>query len=334
MDDNADDRRALTRRSALRTVGAVSVAGVGLAGCMGDETEGAGSSSDSGRETDVNDSSDGTGTDDSGGANESASDEEPEVDFETGRNTYPIMEGSVYETPVYVLESAADGPTAVVLGGVHGNETGGVEAAHVATEYDVGRGTVVVIPETNRPAVEDETRAGPDGDLNRQFPVDKEPTTELAQAVWGVLRDHDPDCVIDMHTSKGVYEFHDVGVGQAVFPHGGQDAIEDAHAATDRINERYLGELLGDDLPTGYAFQPVYGEHDHEQIAENEEDRMIVPTAVQQFGLKGWVTEVTHQGFDLEAVTFLHDRLAIAMLDRNEIPIKSSFDDVDNPLLE
>lgn len=327
MDDPPDDRPAPSRRSVLRTAGAVSLAGVGLAGCTGDETGGGGGQSPAGTATEAGDSHGANGTADAN-ATETA------VDFETGRDTYPIMEGTVYETTVHVLESAADGPTAVALGGVHGNETGGVEAARVATEYDVGRGTVVVLPETNRPAVEADSREGPDGDLNRQFPVGEEPTTEIARAVWGVLRDHDPDYVIDMHTSKAVYRLHDVGVGQVVFPHGGREAIETAHAATERVNERYLAELLGDDLPEGYAFRPVYGEYELPHMDEDEGDLLLVPKAARDLGATGWVTEVTYKGFDLEEVTFLHDRLTAALLEHSGVPIRSPLDDADNPLLD
>lgn len=323
MGDDVDDRPPLSRRSVLRTAGAVSLAGVGLAGCMGAETGGDGSPSGPG-----------TDTARSGGANESTSGTETSIDFETGRNTYSIMEGTVYETTVHVLESAAAGPTAVVLGGMHGNETGGVEAAHIATEYDVGRGDLVIIPETNKPAVEDGTREGPNGDLNRQFPVGEEPTTEIARAVWGVLREHDPDYVIDMHTSKAVYRLHDVGVGQVVFPHGGRDAIEAAHAATEQVNQQYLAELLGDELPEGYAFQPVYGEYELPHMDREEEDLLLVPKAASDLGVGGWVTEVTYRGFDLEEVTFLHDRLTSALLEFNTIPIISPLDDADNPLLD
>lgn len=325
MTDPPRDRPAVSRRSVLRGVGAVGLAGSTLSGCT------------------IADWSDGnapptrTGTNQTatGGAHESAT-ETPaaEVDFETARDSYPIMEGTVYETTVHVLTSAADGPTALLLGGVHGNETGGIEAARIATDYDVGRGKIVVIPAANKPAVEDGVREGPNGDLNRQFPVGKEPTTAVARGIWDVLTEHEPDYVIDMHTSKAVYQVHDVGVGQVVFPHGGEGAIGDAYAATRLVNEQYLAPLLGDELPAGYAFQPVYGDYDLPHMDKSEEDLLLVPKAAHDLDVEGWVTEVTYRGFDLQEVTFLHDRVTSALLETNGVPVRSRLDDADNPLLD
>lgn len=324
---SVNDNDLLPRRAAVKTVG-MALAGAGLAGCTGKNAGGNGRSSGTEGGTEA-------GPGGSDPANGSARDgTATDGEYRTRRRTYALMEGTKYETTVYVLESAAAGPTAVVLGGVHGNETGGVNAAHVATEYTVGRGTVVVLPETNRPAVEAGSRQGPDGDLNRQFPVGEGPTSELANAVWDLLREHEPDAVIDMHSSKGVYQLHDVGVGQVVFPHGGHRAITDARAVTERVNDQYLAERLGHDLPAGYAFRTVSGGHEHSEEFASEADRMLVPTAATELDLNGWITEVTFRGFDLEEQTFLHDRLTAALLERSAVPIQSPLDGTENPLLD
>jgi predicted deacylase len=249
---------------------------------------------------------------------------------EAGRETTAIMDGTEYETPVHHIRSGVEGPTAVVLGGVHGNEVGGIEAAHVATEYDVETGTLIVVPETNRPAVETETRYGPDGDLNRQFPAGEEPETDLAVAVWELLIGVDPDLLIDMHTSRGVYGLHEGTVGQVLFPSPVDGAVEGAYAAAEAVNETYLAERLEADLDPAYAFEPVYSE---DAGYDPELDGILVQTAGIDLGLKGWVTEVTYRGFDVEEQAFLHDRLTTALLRENGTEVESPFDVEPNPLL-
>ena len=319
---NSSPLQSPSRRSVVRTLGAAALL-AGLPGCSEIELGGIGAPSTGEQRDDLNDS-------------HSPSPDEPTetpLDFETAHETYKMVPGTVYETTVHVLESAAEGPTAMVLGGVHGNEVSGIAAAHTVTEYSVGRGKLVVIPETNKPAVDAETRSGPDGDLNRQFPADQGPTTEIAQAVWEQVRRHDPTCLIDMHNSKGVFRLHEDSVGQVVFPHGGQVAVDDAQAVAERVNE-YLAPLLGDELPEEYDFQAVHGEHNADSVTKKAENRMLVSSASQVLGLNAWLTEVTYRGFDLEEQVFQHDRLTTGLLARNGMPIESPLDDVDNPLLD
>lgn len=93
------------------------------------------------------------------------------VSYEVDREQHTILDGTQYETTVHTITSPNEGPTVMIFGGVHGNELGGIEAAHLATNYTIDRETVAVSPETNKAAVEMEGNHGPDGDLNRQFPL-------------------------------------------------------------------------------------------------------------------------------------------------------------------
>ena len=185
---------SVSRRRLLASIGSGTLGA--LAGCIGDS--GGSGGTDGSNDTDGADDS----TDESSGLD---------------REAYPIMEGTEYETDVHVLD-AGSGPTGMVVGGVHGNEIGGIEAARLVPDYGLSAGRLVVIPEANAPAIEAGEREGPDGNLNRQFPVGEEPTTDIARALWDELERHDPDCLIDMHTSRGVYRLHSGSVGQTIFP--------------------------------------------------------------------------------------------------------------------
>lgn len=149
------------------------------------------------------------------------------------RPTETIMTGTPQETGVYVSEGSA-GPTALVVGGIHGDERPGYLAAERVARDTPTVGTVVTVPRANRIAIERDTRAGARGDLNRQFPSGERPTTPLARDLWNLLTRYDPDVVVDLHRSVGLYAYHEDAVGHAIFPTDGGTAIDvaDATAAT------------------------------------------------------------------------------------------------------
>lgn len=175
--------------------------------------------------------------------------------------TFTVMEGTDHETTGYVQTGATDGPTVLVVGGIHGDEVAGYLAAEDVAEMDIDRGRLVTVPRVNAVAVADDTRTGEDGvDLNRQFPVGAEPTTELARALWGVVTRFEPDVVIDLQESIGIYD-GDItdGVGQAIFHSQDASARAEAAAAADYLNENYVadptfdfqtGPFAVDEIPT------------------------------------------------------------------------------------
>ncbi|WP_396613780.1 succinylglutamate desuccinylase/aspartoacylase family protein (plasmid) [Haloferax sp. S1W] len=152
--------------------------------------------------------------------------------------TYSLLPGTEYETSVYVIDSGKPGPTAFVVGGVHGEEPQGYTAAEYMTRFRPTGGKLVVVPWANRPAVDIGARYTEDGDLNRQFPTGSEPTSTLARALWDELVSHDPDVVVDLHSSSGIYK-HDGKVGQAIFPT--RATPENAVDACDLVNDYYIG---------------------------------------------------------------------------------------------
>ena len=150
-----------------------------------------------------------------------------------------ILPGTVHETTLYELDAPRDGPTAMVFGGVHGDERSGIVVGREMTEWQPDAGTLVVLPETNRVAVENDEREGVDGDLNRHFPADREPLTDLARGIWAAVERRDPDVVLDLHRSLGVRGLHREFVGQAVY-HSPDARGEELAAALDDAVPWYL----------------------------------------------------------------------------------------------
>lgn len=163
---------------------------------------------------------------------------------DTTEKTQPtsvLLEGTNYETELYVIEGEEAGPTGIVVGGVHGDERSGYRAAEAVSRWQFDAGRVVVLPRANRPAISENTRHGVGGDLNRQFPIGEEPTTKLARAIWNdvVLR-YEPDFLLDLHRSKGIYEVHQEFVGQVIFPTNAESAPSNATETVDLLNEEHV----------------------------------------------------------------------------------------------
>ncbi|WP_255194906.1 M99 family carboxypeptidase catalytic domain-containing protein [Halorarius litoreus] len=148
-----------------------------------------------------------------------------------------LMAGTPHETPVYVVEGDSAGPTAVVVGGMHGDERSGYLAAERVADWSVDAGRLVVLPRANRVAIERDTRRGEGGDLNRQFPPGARPTTALARGIWDRLVEAEPDVVVNLHSSKGIYGTHQEFVGQAVFPTAAGDAVAVAEETVATLND-------------------------------------------------------------------------------------------------
>ena len=148
--------------------------------------------------------------------------------------TDTLLPGTEHETPVYTVEGERDGPTALVVGGMHGDERSGYLAAEAILDWSVDAGRVVVLPRANRVAIRRDSRDGASGDLNRQFPPGEEPTTELARAIWSLAERESPDVVANLHSSKGIYRTHAEFVGQAIFPTaaGGAESVAEAVVGT------------------------------------------------------------------------------------------------------
>ncbi|MDJ1431848.1 succinylglutamate desuccinylase/aspartoacylase family protein [Halostagnicola sp. A-GB9-2] len=173
-----------------------------------------------------------------------SADDEVDGDESVSRDSHVILEGTDHETTVYTTEAQADGPTVLVVGGVHGNEVAGYATANEIAKWAIDAGTLVTIPEANATAVDQQGRAGADGvDLNRQFPESSEPQTELARGLWDVVLENEPDIVIDLHESTGIYAGDPVdGVGQAIFRSNSPDATTTAQDAVDHVNGEYVDE--------------------------------------------------------------------------------------------
>lgn len=120
-----------------------------------------------------------------------------------------LRKGTDFETPVLIYESPNPGPTLMFIACIHGNERSGHIALTEAIErgITVSRGRVVVVPEFNKIACEQNrrtlSRSGSSlsgKDFNRMFPVGSSPTYLIAREMWDLIKAQ-PDLrfVVDFH---------------------------------------------------------------------------------------------------------------------------------------
>ncbi|HEY8449671.1 MAG TPA: succinylglutamate desuccinylase/aspartoacylase family protein, partial [Bacillota bacterium] len=123
------------------------------------------------------------------------------VDTGVSVETVPLLAGTPHETQLTVIRARAQGPAVLVVGGLHGDDPAGVEAARQLSRWrDLSKGTLLVIRELDRQAVASGRRYV-DVDLNRAFPdrSGETPSDPRAQAVWQVLQRYSVDYLLDLH---------------------------------------------------------------------------------------------------------------------------------------
>ncbi|WP_226377584.1 succinylglutamate desuccinylase/aspartoacylase domain-containing protein [Haloterrigena turkmenica] len=218
---------------------------------------------------------------------------------------------------MYQTVANADGPTVLVVGGIHGNEVAGYEAASAIAEWEIDAGTLVTIPHANAEAVEQRTRTDDDGvDLNRQFPEGEEPTTDLARALWTVVDRYDPDVVIDLHESIGIYAGGPVdGVGQAIFHSDSTETATDAEQAADTVNRNHVDEP-GLEFTTDTFSKP-----------ENDPSGLLVHKAARDLNAQSFLIETLSRGPDLETRIHWHTRLVTTLIEEELFEPETATDD-------
>ncbi len=136
-----------------------------------------------------------------------------------------VVAGTDQETEYLTQTASKPGPCVVVVGGVHGNEPAGAEAARAISEWVIKRGKLIVVPEANVLALAANQRYTPGTsnrlrDLNRNFPrrgdEPDEVRGDLAAAHWELVRQLEPDWVVDLHEGFDFHQVNDRSVGSTI----------------------------------------------------------------------------------------------------------------------
>lgn len=104
-----------------------------------------------------------------------------------------------------------------VAGGMHGDEVAGYLAGDRLREWTITKGTLILLPRASRMAIARGERAYP-GNVNTLFPGDAQGDLmhRLAAAIWGLMRDSQPDMVVTLHESVDFYRDSPEHYGQTL----------------------------------------------------------------------------------------------------------------------
>ncbi|MCG8685131.1 MAG: succinylglutamate desuccinylase/aspartoacylase family protein [Desulfobacterales bacterium] len=108
---------------------------------------------------------------------------------------------------VHTLSSGQPGRTALIVGGIQGDEPGGFNAAAlIATHYRILSGHVIVVPNLNFPSIVKRSR-GIYGDMNRKFDrlSEADPERRTIVRIKSMIKKPDVDFILNLHDGSGFY---------------------------------------------------------------------------------------------------------------------------------
>ncbi len=168
-----------------------------------------------------------------------------------------LLEETDYATLAFIFDSGKGGKNIIIIGGTHGNEPAGYEAALRLLEQFENtppkQGKVIIIPLANRQSVNNYARRIPvpegvdkeRGNLNRCYPGKEDglPMERMAYEVEKLVRENNIDVFIDMHEAR---YFHlntpkesnrDQGLGQTIIYYPNNESSWIVMNLLDGINE-------------------------------------------------------------------------------------------------
>ncbi|MEO0249652.1 MAG: M99 family carboxypeptidase catalytic domain-containing protein [candidate division WOR-3 bacterium] len=188
-----------------------------------------------------------------------------------------FFQGSRHEVLVHVIRGAEEGPVVLIIGGIHGDEPASHMAADKYTQVSLAKGSLVIVPRLNRPAVVAGTREGRTGDMNRLFHL---PETKLEASDRGVvslakLLIAQSDYVVNLHQGSGFYD--PSWISQNRNPsRWGQSYVIDTSVIRSKSGERL--DLLGFAMSAAQRSNATIGSPNfrfHVRNTGSERDRLV-----------------------------------------------------------
>ncbi|KAB2952306.1 SH3 domain-containing protein [Heliorestis acidaminivorans] len=153
--------------------------------------------------------------------------------------TKTLGKGTSWETEMYVIKGVKEGPTVMIVGGVHGNEPAGFRAARQVKDWKIENGTLIVIPDANKVGINNNRRNSSFGDLNRAFPQSNgaNGSDALSRAIWAEYQNYKPQYVLDLHEGYDYNVQNKNSVGQTIIYHPSGQMQSFANKLTSELNK-------------------------------------------------------------------------------------------------
>lgn len=198
-----------------------------------------------------------------------------------------FADGSPVVVPVVAIRGAADGPTAYLQAGIHGDEVTGIEVCRrvmASLDPEEVRGTVVAVPIGNVPAYLNRSRSFLDEergpiDMNRVFPGD--PSGLLTERIAWTLVDE------FLRPADYAVDFHSALAGCAIAPCA---YVSGAEGHPVRQVQQQLAEAFGLGL---ICLQEGTTEFGHSNLTRSfcaTAERAGVPAIIAEMGESGRIT--------------------------------------------
>ena len=160
---------------------------------------------------------------------------------------FTLQAGTRWQTEGCIADSGKPGPTALILGGVHGNEpAGALAAAQVCTLQPVS-GKIVVVPRVNMPGLAVKLRYVPDGggDMNRVYPPDngETPAERMGEAIIALMEEHRISLLVDLHEGRTFHKLDRTSLGQSLLPADNPASDALATATIEAVNREIDEEV-------------------------------------------------------------------------------------------
>lgn len=151
-----------------------------------------------------------------------------------------ILSNTPYQTEVIVLGNG-QAPAVMVIGGVHGNEPAGSLAAQQLTNKSVTQGTLIIIPQVNKLALEKGIRTlDTIGDINRQYNAQSSqmPSKQIANEIIALMQQYKISMLIDLHEARDYNKLNKASLGQLVLPTMNDRSAMLALDVVEHVNKR------------------------------------------------------------------------------------------------
>ncbi len=226
---------------------------------------------------------------------------------EATRSEVTLAQGTEFETTCHVFGSGQDGPTVLVLAGLHGDEPAPPLAARRIATWTVERGRLLVVPVVNQPAARSATRhvsATVPVDVNRLFPPGGHVASggEIAEAIWSLLSTERVSWLLDLHEGWDYHLVNPKSVGSSVTFVRGARAGEASAAMARRVLEAInLGAR-----PPKHRFT----------LISPGPAKSVARAAAEELGLASLVIETTKIGQPTEVRVHQHETAVRAALEQ------------------
>ena len=153
---------------------------------------------------------------------------------------FTLLAGTRWETEGCIADSGKPGPTALILGGVHGSEPAGALAAAQVCTFQPMTGKIVAVPRVNMPGLAAKLRYVPDGggDMNRVYPPEngETPAERMGEAIIALMEEHRIRLFVDLHEARTFHKLDPTSLGQSLLPAKNPPSDAMATVAIEAVN--------------------------------------------------------------------------------------------------